>query len=99
MKKIKLFMLSAVVVMGFGISSCGGDGPGGVGTQQCADAAEGYYTSFSNFISDPSNESKCEAWKSALNRFIDKCNINDYFTQQEYQDLLDDLDATDCGDL
>ncbi|MCB0501260.1 MAG: hypothetical protein KDD32_01150 [Bacteroidetes bacterium] len=101
MKKIKLFMLTAVVALGFGISSCGGDGAGGVGTQKCSDAAQAWVTAASNFTFNvgTDTEAECEAWKSAFNNFVNKCNVLDYISQEDYQDYLDQLDNFDCSDF
>lgn len=100
MKKIKLFMLTAVVMLGFGISSCGGDGAGGVGTKSCSNAAQAWADALTNWYTNTDNEAYCEAWKDAWADLVSKCGGRDYFgSQAEYEAALAEVEAIDCSSL
>lgn len=93
--------LFVVCLFAFGvtITSCGKNE--GVGTQSCLDAAQEWSAALQNFTFDENSdlEAECERWKSAWSNFADKCNIEDYLTNQEYQDYLDSFNSLDCSDF
>jgi hypothetical protein len=100
MKKMTKFFALALFTLTIGLSSCGGDGAGGVGSRACTNAAESYTEAVSAFAADFDSAPKCEAFKAAWLNLLDNCGGLDYFGNQDaYDEAIAYVESFDCDAL
>ena len=100
MKRITQLMMVGLLALTLSITSCGkNDGPGGIGTQGCINAAQEWSDAITNFYANLDSESACEEWKDAFENLLNKCSRDYFGSTEDYQDALDELESFDCSDL
>lgn len=103
MKKIKfLFLLFALSLFTFGISSCGEDEPEEEAIPAtCLSAGTTLVSAAEAFEATP-NETTCLAGQTAVAAFTAACDIQDFIdagiiTQAEYNEIIDAIKDVDCS--
>jgi hypothetical protein len=95
MKRSKIYILLMVLGMVFMFDGCSKKDKDSDVALDCEQLANNYVNAWTAFITEGNQtEANCEAWKDALEAFINGC---DYYTGYNKEDLQQQLSEIDCS--